>query len=188
MQFARVAHATDFLYCYSIIEENKRSEYASSSGPAMTARHWVNPALLGMSVQTELNTFFPFGPYKLPRSGAYIEGVYREWASVAIESESDDEDEDEDEYDESYDRSYNETYEDGPSEEPPNSSSYSLSDGFGFSGSSPIAFASSPRRQNGHDAAADQLGASFSGMSISPAHAPISMSLNSVMSVSMSVS
>jgi RNA polymerase I-specific transcription initiation factor RRN3 len=122
----------------------------------------MSPNVLGESVQTELNTFFPFDPYKLPRSGAYIESVYREWASVAID---DDEDNDED-YDED---------EDATSEEPPPSSLYE-----GVSSSSSIPFASSPK----HDTAADQLGASFGGMSISPVLAPISVSLSSVMSVS----
>lgn len=46
---------------------------------------------------SELNTFFPFDPYKLPRSSSYIEGIYREWSSVAIDDEDDEEDEDEDE-------------------------------------------------------------------------------------------
>lgn len=164
-QFARVAHATDFLYCYSIIEANKRSEYASASSttsspyPAALGRRFLNPAVVGDSMQTELNTFFPFDPYKLPRSGTYIDGVYRDWASVAID---DDEDEDEDEDEE----------EEAVTDEPPLSSSY---DGL----SSPIPFA---RPDQGSEA--DKLGASFGGMSISPQHAPISMSLGSVMSVS----
>ena len=33
----------------------------------------------------DLNSFFPFDPYRLPRSSSYIEGVYREWSSVAID-------------------------------------------------------------------------------------------------------
>lgn len=155
MQFARVAHATDFLYCYSIIEANRRSEYASSNTQAM--RHFVSPTVLGESVQTELNTFFPFDPYKLPRSGTYIESVYRDWSSVAIDDE-DDEDEDEE-------------HESGG--EPPISSNYS------YNGlSSPMALR--PRL----DSEADQLDTSFGGMSISPAHPPMSVSLSSVMSVS----
>lgn len=166
MQFARVAHATDFMYCYSIIEANKRSEYAStpSSGclssphpSSQSMRRFINPAVLGESMQTELNTFFPFDPYKLPRSGSYIEAVYREWSQVAIDDEEDDED-DEDEGERS--------------DEPPLSSSYrDLSSPVLPGGAAP-------------DAEAEKLGASFGGMSISPAHAPISMSLGSVMSVS----
>lgn len=162
MQFARVAHATDFLYCYSIIEANKRSQYvsANTSGPHANVRNlrrFINPAVLGESVHTELNTFFPFDPYKLPRSGSYIDVVYREWSQVAIDDDEDDEDDEE---------------EDEVPDEPPLSSSY---DGH----LNPIPF-DSPAP----DAEAEKLGASFGGMSISPAHAPISMSLKSVMSVS----
>ena len=101
MQFARVAHATDFIYCYPILEANRRSEYAPSTPSASRNQHpslrssTINPAFLRNSVTSELNTFFPFDPYKLPRSSSYIEGVYREWSSVAIEDEDEDEDEDE---------------------------------------------------------------------------------------------
>lgn len=35
MQFARIAHATDFLYCYTILDANKRSE---SAGPSPSRR------------------------------------------------------------------------------------------------------------------------------------------------------
>jgi RNA polymerase I-specific transcription initiation factor RRN3 len=42
---------------------------------------------------TELTSFFPFDPYKLPRSSSYIEPIYREWASVAVEGDDDEEDE-----------------------------------------------------------------------------------------------
>ena len=41
---------------------------------------------------TELNTFFPFDPYKLPKSNPYIQGIYREWTSVAIDGIEDDSD------------------------------------------------------------------------------------------------
>ena len=98
MQFAKVAHATDFLYCYSIIESNKRSDFApeSQQNAAAKSRPLIHPVIVGSSMHAELNTFFPFDPYKLPRSSAYIQGVYREWASVAIDEEdSDDENSDE---------------------------------------------------------------------------------------------
>ena len=166
MQFARVAHATGFVYCYSIMDANRRSDYApsppsshphASGGGASAAGR---PRLMehAASVASELNTFFPFDPYKLPRSGSYIQGVYREWSAVAID-EDDESDDEEDEH------------ESGNSSLPLSSYSY---DGL----SSPLAFR--PQR----DSEADQLGASFGGMSISPAHAPISISLSSVMSVS----
>ena len=96
MQFARVAQATDFIYCYTIVESNKRSEYGSNHAEGRVSsnhRPSMHPVLLGNNIDAELNTFFPFDPYKLPRSNAYIQGVYREWESVAIDDEEDEEDE-----------------------------------------------------------------------------------------------
>ncbi|KAH9943218.1 RNA polymerase I-specific transcription initiation factor RRN3 [Epithele typhae] len=98
MQFARVAHATGFVYCYSILDANRRSDYALPAATAAAARpSKARIHALERAMTSELNTFFPFDPYKLPRSGEYIQGVYREWASVAIDDDDDDEDEDEDE-------------------------------------------------------------------------------------------
>jgi RNA polymerase I-specific transcription initiation factor RRN3 len=51
--------------------------------------------MLGGTINAELNTF-PFDPYRLPKSNVYIQTVYREWSTVAID---DDEDEDEDDDD-----------------------------------------------------------------------------------------
>ena len=98
MQFARIAHATDFLYCYSILESNKRSEHAlkssdSSAHPASAAVvSSIHPATtFGEGIATELNTFFPFDPFRLQRSSSYIRGIYREWSSVAIDDEEEEE-------------------------------------------------------------------------------------------------
>jgi len=97
MQFARVAQATDFIYCYSILESNKRMEYGNgkSDGPSRDLQSGFYPAGLDTSLSAELNTFFPFDPYMLPKSQSYIHGVYRDWASVAIDDDDEDEDEDE---------------------------------------------------------------------------------------------
>lgn len=54
-------------------------------------------------MNAEVSSFFPFDPYRLPRSGVYIQDVYREWSAVAIdddEDEDEEEDEDEDEEEE----------------------------------------------------------------------------------------
>jgi RNA polymerase I-specific transcription initiation factor RRN3 len=102
-QFARVAHATGFLYCYSILEANKRSDFRismeNSGGQDVSstpARSTSVAKFVGAGVVAELNTFFPFDPFNLPKSQSWIKGVYREWSSVAIDDEED-EDEDEDE-------------------------------------------------------------------------------------------
>lgn len=92
MQFARVAHATDFIYCYSIMEANKRTEYAPTPSKSNSSYRFFAPS----TTSADLNTFFPFDPYKLPKSSPYIDGVYREWSSVAIADDEDEDDEDED--------------------------------------------------------------------------------------------
>ncbi|KDQ64421.1 hypothetical protein JAAARDRAFT_28051 [Jaapia argillacea MUCL 33604] len=158
-QFARVAHAADFIYCYSILESNKRSEYGTNTtsspltqrpphaGPQTVQRATLNhPAILGNALNAELNTFFPFDPYKLPKSSSYIEGVYREWSAVAVD---DDEDEDEESEEEGVEGDEDEdTY-----------------DAFGR--------LSVPRTVD--DDVDGGLGVSFGGMSISPARPSTSM-------------
>lgn len=133
-QFARVAHATGFMYVFPLL----------NAPPPTTARtkwqHAVHPSSgnsNSFSTLSELTSFFPFDPYKLPRSSSYIEPIYREWASVAIEGDDDDDDEEDEEEE----------------------------DGMQVG-----------HRRSQHDAAdhldveADGLGASFGGMSISPAY------------------
>jgi RNA polymerase I-specific transcription initiation factor RRN3 len=67
----------------------------ATSGNAPCSRVATTTSISALS---ELTSFFPFDPYKLPRSSSYIEPIFREWASVAIEGDGDDEDdEDEDE-------------------------------------------------------------------------------------------
>ena len=91
-QFARVAHATDFIYCYPILEANKRSFDGDPFQRVPT-----RPSFLLPQLNAELNTFFPFDPFRLPKSSRYINGVYREWSAVAIDDEEEDEGEDEEE-------------------------------------------------------------------------------------------
>ena len=89
-QFARVAHATGFMYVFPLL----------NAPPTTTTRtEWQRAVLPGSGSSNstnalkELTSFFPFDPYKLPRSSSYIEPIYREWASVAIEGDDDDEEE-----------------------------------------------------------------------------------------------
>ncbi|KAG9317852.1 RNA polymerase I-specific transcription initiation factor RRN3 [Chiua virens] len=148
MQFARVAQATDFVYCHSIIDANRRSEYNPSPGSLPLLMRGGGEEL----VSAELHMFFPFDPYKLPRSSAYIRGVYREWSSVAIggDEESDEEEEDVEEGDGNGEADKGDMY-----------------------AVSPRAVTSSglriPGTSSETSADADGLGESFGGMSISPA-------------------
>ncbi|KAE9383842.1 RNA polymerase I-specific transcription initiation factor RRN3 [Gymnopus androsaceus JB14] len=150
-QFARVAHATDFLYCYTILESNRRSD-ASSSSDGITHQISLSALTHGLHLTSELNTFFPFDPYKLPKSGVYIQEVYREWASVAIDEESDD---DEDASDEDED-------EDGDGDGD-DITAHAMSD---FT--MPMSISIAEEDESGA-ASAQGLGASFDAMSISPA-------------------
>ena len=139
-QFARVAQHVGFVYCFSILEANRRSDSKD--------RHGNIPAISSIttkqSFDADLTTFFPFDPYRLPRSSSYIESIYREWSSVAID-DSDEEDED--------DGDEEEDYTDEETDLPKTSSEGDL-------------------YMHGPSSFADEtsgLGESFGGMSISPA-------------------
>lgn len=162
MQFASVAHATDFLYCYSILESNKRADFKSSNSPAPKATLSIHPAVLfGDSIAAELNTFFPFDPYRLQRSSSYIQEIYREWSSVAIDDNESDEDEEDDDLKEDIKSGM------WHPESDESDDSHSLDDSDRRSEmvqkSSMLSIPKPP------DQAADGLGASLDAMSISPA-------------------
>ena len=85
-QFARLANHLRFIYVFPLLESNKRLrllQTTSSGGSlysfadretALTARrdqHWL-----------ELEAYFPFDPYKLPRSKRWLKGEYVEWKGV----------------------------------------------------------------------------------------------------------
>ena len=158
MQFARVAHATDFLYCYSILESNKRADFKSSNSSPPKVSVSVHPAVqFGDSIAAELNTFFPFDPYRLQRSSTYIQEIYREWSSVAIDDEESDEDEDDDDM--------NDDTKSGMWDDDEHSSD-DESEAVQKSSMLSIPKSSSARAV---DQVADGLGASLDAMSISPA-------------------
>jgi len=92
-QFAKVARSTGFVYCYTIMENNRRSSPHGSPSKTRTF------SVVRESVDADLNSFFPFDPYKLPLSYSYIQPVYREWTSVMIDDDEDEEDEDEEDED-----------------------------------------------------------------------------------------
>lgn len=136
------------MYCYPIIEANKRADYAivpptREGQSALNNRTGLNALMAKQSFDADLSTFFPFDPYKLPRSCSFIEGIYRDWTAVAIEDEEEDEEEDEDEdEDDSID-----------------GGRYREEEDYHMHG--PSSFV---------DRDADMLGTSLGGMSISPVH------------------
>ncbi|KAI0340915.1 RNA polymerase I-specific transcription initiation factor RRN3 [Trametopsis cervina] len=177
MQFARVAHATDFLYCYSIIEANRRVDFAPKAAqngakPSLSRSNssFVNLSVSRQTLHSELNTFFPFDPYRLPRSSSYIDGVYREWSSVAIDEEDEDSDDDSDDHEDNVEEGNDEASDAGHDPENPPS----------VVGAIPVMGA----RAKSSDSITDGLGVSFVGMSISPARPSLSLSVTIPMSVS----
>lgn len=115
--FAKVADLTKFMFCYSIMSANRNAlENSASSRPHVrlaTANtnssnkgnagvpHMSEFPLIGRKtlVDTDLDQFFPFDPYDLPRSRVYVDKLYRNWDEVALpemKGEEDEETEDDD--------------------------------------------------------------------------------------------
>ncbi|BFZ61950.1 DNA independent RNA polymerase I transcription factor [Saitoella coloradoensis] len=96
-QFARVANHLGLLYAYSVMEQNRR---LGGAGNYMNA-----------NLNKEVESYFPFDPYRLKRSQGYVKDMYVEWQNIpGLDDEDEDEDEDEDdesedEYDEDMDES-----------------------------------------------------------------------------------
>ncbi|BGP45398.1 DNA independent RNA polymerase I transcription factor [Rhodotorula kratochvilovae] len=119
-QFATIAHKTGFMYCFNILDSNRRAgsyrDPAAASAPpppphmpapplrsvstssllnTLTAQqlHLSTPSPAGtptpaaipvaaprqLLVAEEMDSFFPFDPFKLPLSSVYIDSIYREW-------------------------------------------------------------------------------------------------------------
>ncbi|KAJ9114662.1 hypothetical protein QFC22_005538 [Naganishia vaughanmartiniae] len=118
--FAKVADLTKFMFCYSIMSANRNAlENNASSRPHVRLGnssaaannnggrnesgggipHMSEFPLIGRKtlVETDLDQFFPFDPYDLPRSKVYVDKLYRNWDEVALpEMKGDDEEEDDD--------------------------------------------------------------------------------------------
>ncbi|KAK9513068.1 hypothetical protein O3M35_001342 [Rhynocoris fuscipes] len=76
--FASVARKFQLAYCYTIMEHNARSTLPQV--PADTN------GTSSIALQTQLDAFFPFDPYLLPRSYEFIEPIYREYCGSIEEA------------------------------------------------------------------------------------------------------
>lgn len=121
-QFARMAHKTDFMYCHSIIEQNKRQSRSrtvasgeSLTTPTVEQPYGVLPAKPARTAsqssqqtsvteqslvqdtlrQAQIDSHFPFDPYKLPLSAPFIQGIYRDWDGGGFDDDETDEEEEE---------------------------------------------------------------------------------------------
>ncbi|KAK8203834.1 RNA polymerase I-specific transcription initiation factor RRN3 [Phyllosticta capitalensis] len=97
-QFARIAHALRFLYVIPLVETNKKlrlnkSVVSSVLHGGLQERETALSGKLGEDM-LQLDAYFPFDPYNLPKSKRWMEGDYREWSGVPgmepeIEDDSD---------------------------------------------------------------------------------------------------
>ncbi|KAK6533118.1 hypothetical protein TWF281_007273 [Arthrobotrys megalospora] len=106
-QFAEVASHFGVFYCYSIIERNKRGNLFSS-----------NVSGAERPEATQLETYFPFDPFKLSHAKGWVEPLYQQWEPVpGMRKDDDDDDEDSDESGEEGDGRGDETGGEGDSED-----------------------------------------------------------------------
>lgn len=97
-EFARISNHLDFLYLFSILETNKRlritsfRNLAAMSDPRYSQVERETRA--GDDLGYQLDAYFPFDPYQLPRSRRWLEGDYVHWRGIAgLHDDNDDNDE-----------------------------------------------------------------------------------------------
>lgn len=107
-EFARIAHHFQLLYVYPLLEANKRLRVtAFRSIASLTNANFgqvERDVRAGDHLGYQLDAYFPFDPYQLPRSRRWLEGDYVEWRGIPgldnegdSDSEADDDDDEEDE-------------------------------------------------------------------------------------------
>ncbi|OAT08924.1 ribosomal DNA transcription factor Rrn3 [Blastomyces gilchristii SLH14081] len=97
-EFARLTHHLGFMYLYSLIETNKRvriSSFRSLTALAMESRfgHVERETKADDDMGPQLDAYFPFDPYHLPRSRRWVVGDYLEWRGIPGVDDRKDEDE-----------------------------------------------------------------------------------------------
>ncbi|KAJ1858863.1 DNA independent RNA polymerase I transcription factor [Coemansia sp. RSA 1853] len=76
-QFASVASQTNFMFCYAVLQQNRRNNvYAGDATQSPD-----------LALRNKLDSFFPFDPMALPVSRQFIDGIYMEWQDVGDEPE-----------------------------------------------------------------------------------------------------
>ncbi|KKA18246.1 RNA polymerase I specific transcription initiation factor RRN3 superfamily [Rasamsonia emersonii CBS 393.64] len=97
-EFARIAHHLRFLYVFPLLETNKRLRVSSFrsltalSDPRFSQVERESRA--GDDGGYQLDAYFPFDPYQLPRSRRWLEGDYVEWRGIPGVDDRDDDDSD----------------------------------------------------------------------------------------------
>lgn len=104
-EFARIAHHFQFLYVYPLLETNKRIRVTAFRTISTLAdsrfSHVGREIRAGDNSGYQLDAYFPFDPYQLPRSRRWLEGDYVEWRGIPGLDDADDSDSGADESDES---------------------------------------------------------------------------------------
>ncbi|KAF9973414.1 hypothetical protein BGZ73_003331 [Actinomortierella ambigua] len=117
-QFARISHNLNFMYVYPILEQNKKvyvppsqsayqralqtgsaaSAYGGNSGNGNRAASSNNGS--DYTIQPhELDTFFPFDPYRLKQSAHFMDNIYQEWENDEEDSDEEEDEEEDEEHD-----------------------------------------------------------------------------------------
>ncbi|KAJ5385915.1 RNA polymerase I specific transcription initiation factor RRN3 [Penicillium cosmopolitanum] len=107
-EFARIAHHFQLLYVYPLLETNKRLRVSAfRSIASLTNANFGSverDVRAGDHLGYQLDAYFPFDPYQLPRSRRWLEGDYVEWRGIPgldddddSDSEADDDGEDDEE-------------------------------------------------------------------------------------------
>jgi RNA polymerase I-specific transcription initiation factor RRN3 len=87
-QFANTCCRLKFLYLFPKIESNKHVRLSSMRrGPVDLGMAQIERDLGWMGQSGMLEGYFPFDPYRLPRSGRWIAGDYVEWRGLPGDEE-----------------------------------------------------------------------------------------------------
>ncbi|RMJ21248.1 hypothetical protein PHISP_07878 [Aspergillus sp. HF37] len=106
-EFSRIVHHLGFMFVSSILETNKRLRVTAFRNISALAdprySQFEREYRAGDDIGHQLDAYFPFDPYHLPRSRRWLEGDYVEWRGIPglhDQDESDSEvDDDQDEGD-----------------------------------------------------------------------------------------
>ncbi|KAL3493024.1 RNA polymerase I-specific transcription initiation factor RRN3 [Aspergillus germanicus] len=101
-QFARMSQHLNLIYVFTILETNKRlrmTTYRNLSALADPRFSQVEREIrAGDDLGYQLDAYFPFDPYQLPRSRRWLEGDYVHWRGIpGLDDPEDDDDSDVDE-------------------------------------------------------------------------------------------
>ncbi|KAG5289610.1 RNA polymerase I-specific transcription initiation factor RRN3 [Histoplasma ohiense] len=97
-EFARLTHHLHFMYLYTLIETNKRIRISSFRSRAMLAMqsrfgNVEREIKADDDLGPQLDAYFPFDPYHLPRSRRWVVDDYLEWRGIPGVDDREDEDE-----------------------------------------------------------------------------------------------